>query len=98
MWKTHFTVDSKGIVFHNPCGNHCGKLSSPVEIMSSDKVFHISTGTFLAYPVEMWKTRSQIVITKRLNRKAYCGKLLRLNLANYLQRLSIRSLTTLWKF
>lgn len=76
MWKSRFTVVTKGIVFHNPCGNSCGKLSPAVENFPFYKVFHISTGHFVAYPVEMWKTRSQIIIAKSFNRKAYCGKLL----------------------
>jgi hypothetical protein len=58
MWKSHFIVDSKGIVFHRGCGNRCGKPSAPVEKFSILKVFHISTGTIIAMPVEMWKTRS----------------------------------------
>ncbi len=52
MWKSHFIVVTKGIVFHSPCGNSCGKNSLPVEIIASHKVFHISTGTFLA---ALWK-------------------------------------------
>jgi hypothetical protein len=56
MWKSHFIVLAKGIVFHSPCGNRCGKLSPTVEICSFGKVFHISTGHFITGPVEMWKT------------------------------------------
>jgi hypothetical protein len=56
MWKSHLTVESKRIVFHNPCGNHCGKLFHSVEKISSHKVFHISTAPDQHYPVEMWKT------------------------------------------
>ncbi len=77
MWKSHFIVDTKGIVFHNPCGNRCGNLLPSVEIFLFHKVFHISTGPFFTYPVEMWKTQSQAVISKSFNRKRYCGKLLR---------------------
>ena len=58
MWKTHFIVVAKGIVFHSPCENHCGKLWSPVENSLPDKVFHISTGPLFTGPVEMWKTQS----------------------------------------
>jgi hypothetical protein len=58
MWKSHFIVDTKGIVFHRGCGNRCGKPSVPVEKFSVLKVFHISTGHFIAMPVEMWKTQS----------------------------------------
>jgi hypothetical protein len=56
MWKTHFIVVSKRIVFHNPCGNHCGKLFHSVEKLLSKKVFHISTAPIIVTPVEMWKT------------------------------------------
>jgi hypothetical protein len=56
MWKSGFTVDTKGIVFHTPCGNRCGKLPSFVEKNSERRVFHISTGPFRDLPVEMWKT------------------------------------------
>ena len=58
MWKTHFIVVVKGIVFHSPCGYRCGKLWSPVENSAFDKVFHISTAPFFTGPVEMWKTQS----------------------------------------
>lgn len=58
MWKTHFIVDSKGIVFHSPCGNRCGKLRPSVENSTPDKVFHISTGSFFPHPVEMWKSQN----------------------------------------
>jgi hypothetical protein len=57
MWKTHFIVVSKRDVFHSPCGKHCGKLSASVENSAPHKVFHISTGTILRGPVEMWKTQ-----------------------------------------
>jgi hypothetical protein len=56
MWKSHFTVESKRIVFHNPCGNRCGKLFHSVEKAISQKVFHISTAPTFPIPVEMWKT------------------------------------------
>ena len=56
MWKSHFTVDTKGIVFHNGCENLCGNLCRSVGIFSLKKVFHISTGYFNHMPVEMWKT------------------------------------------
>ena len=58
MWKSHFTVDVKGIVFHNRCGKDCGNLFSNVEKNLLHKVFHISTGVVLSDPVEMWKTQS----------------------------------------
>jgi hypothetical protein len=58
MWKTHFIVVAKGIVFHSPCGNGCGKLFSTVEISAFVKVFHISTAPLIIGPVEMWKTPS----------------------------------------
>ena len=76
MWKSHFIVESKGIVFHRGCGNRCGKQRASVEKFSILKVFHISTGHFIAMPVEMWKTRSYTLEYKELNRKPYCGKLL----------------------
>jgi hypothetical protein len=57
MWKSHFTVESKGIVFHRGCGNRCGNLSRSVEINAPGKVFHISTAPFSTLPVEMWKTQ-----------------------------------------
>jgi hypothetical protein len=52
MWKSHFTVESKRIVFHSPCGNHCGKLFHSVEKAISQKVFHISTALFFR---SLWK-------------------------------------------
>jgi hypothetical protein len=52
MWKSHFIVDSKGIVFHRGCGNRCGKNQPIVEISCSTKVFHISTGSFFD---TLWK-------------------------------------------
>jgi hypothetical protein len=52
MWKSHFTVATKRIVFHTPCGNRCGKLRSSVEIKTGRQVFHISTGTFF---FTLWK-------------------------------------------
>jgi hypothetical protein len=58
MWKTHFIVDSKGIVFHSPCGKRCGNLRPLVEKLELSKVFHISTGANIAMPVEMWKTHN----------------------------------------
>lgn len=58
MWKSHFSVDAKGIDFHRGCENLCGKLYRPVGIIPSNKVFHISTGILFIGPVEMWKTRS----------------------------------------
>ena len=58
MWKTHFIVVTKGIVFHSPCGYRCGKILSPVENSQVNKVFHISTAPFFTGPVEMWKTRN----------------------------------------
>ncbi len=58
MWKSRFTVDIKGIVFHNGCGKDCGNLFSNVEKRLLYKVFHISTGIVLTALVEMWKTQS----------------------------------------
>jgi hypothetical protein len=52
MWKSHFIVDSKGIVFHRGCGKRCGKKRPSVENPASTKVFHISTGTFFD---TLWK-------------------------------------------
>ena len=52
MWKSHFIVDSKGIIFHSPCGNRCGNLRPSVEKDSSSKVFHISTASFFD---TLWK-------------------------------------------
>ena len=52
MWKSHFTVDAKGIDFHRGCENLCGKLHRPVGKIPSYKVFHISTGRFL---LDLWK-------------------------------------------
>ena len=57
MWKSHFTVESKGIVFHRGCGNRCGNLSRPVEINLDLKVFLIFHRPFSTLPVEMWKTQ-----------------------------------------
>ena len=56
MWKSHFSVDAKGIDFHRGCENLCGKLFWPVGIIPSYKVFHISTAPIFIGPVEMWKT------------------------------------------
>ena len=56
MWKSHFIVESKRIVFHNPCGKHCGNLFRSVEKVLLKKVFHISTALAFPTPVEMWKT------------------------------------------
>jgi hypothetical protein len=58
MWKSDLNILSIGIVFHNPCGKHCGNLCLCVEKKPEAKVFHISTGYYLEYPVEMWKTQS----------------------------------------
>jgi hypothetical protein len=58
MWKTHFTVDVKRLIFHSPCGNNCGKPGLSVEKSADEKVFHISTAPISDYPVEMWKTLS----------------------------------------
>jgi hypothetical protein len=58
MWKSRFIVDIKGIVFHNPCGNPCGKLCFPVENKKFSTDFEFSTGVIVAMPVEMWKTQS----------------------------------------
>jgi hypothetical protein len=58
MWKSHFIVAGKGIIFHSPCGNRCGNHLMIVEKKSFDKVFHISTGPYFKGPVEMWKTQS----------------------------------------
>jgi hypothetical protein len=69
MWKSHFIVLSKRIVFHNPCGNRCGKLLPSVEIQSFSKVFHISTAPRIIGPVEMWKTLSQVLSLKALTEK-----------------------------
>jgi hypothetical protein len=52
MWKSHFIVDIKGIVFHRGCGNHCGKKRPVVEKPPAAKVFHISTGPFFD---TLWK-------------------------------------------
>jgi hypothetical protein len=52
MWKSHFIVDIKGIVFHRGCGNRCGKKRPVVENSSAAKVFHISTGPFFD---TLWK-------------------------------------------
>ena len=60
MWKSHFIVVSKGIVFHRGCGNRCGKLCPSVEKVILAKVFHISTAPIIAMPVEMWKTQAQV--------------------------------------
>jgi hypothetical protein len=57
MWKSHFIVVTKGIVFHRGCGKRCGKLWRTVEKVDFTKVFHISTGSIVAMPVEMWKTQ-----------------------------------------
>jgi hypothetical protein len=57
MWKSHFTVAGKGIVFHKGCGNRCGKIRLPVEIKAPRRVFHFSTAPFSTGPVEMWKTQ-----------------------------------------
>jgi hypothetical protein len=75
MWKTHFILLSKGVVFHRGCGKRCGKLSSPVDKNVPTPVFEFSTGSNVAMPVEMWKTRSYLLEYKELNRKPYCGKL-----------------------
>ena len=56
MWKSHFTVETKGIVFHKGCENLCGNPDYSVGIFSVQKVFHISTGHLYHMPVEMWKT------------------------------------------
>ncbi len=56
MWKTHFIVESKGIVFHSPCGKRCGKLTSSVDNFSFAKVFHSFHRLDVTEPVEMWKT------------------------------------------
>src|ERR1700755_2924906 len=98
MWKTEVSVAANGNVFHNPCGNRCGNLRAFVEKKHEGRVFHISTGAFLSPPVEMWKTFSQMVDFKQLTGYWRCGKLLAQICANYLQRLSIMSLTILWKF
>ncbi len=58
MWKSDLNVISIRIVFHNACGKRCGNLTVYVEKETEAKVFHISTGHFLEYPVEMWKTQS----------------------------------------
>jgi hypothetical protein len=58
MWKSGLNVVYIRIVFHNPCGKCCGNLGLCVEKEPAAKVFHISTGHFLEYPVEMWKTQS----------------------------------------
>jgi hypothetical protein len=52
MWKSHFIVDSKGIVFHRGCGNRCGKKWLTVENQAPTKVFHISTAPFFD---TLWK-------------------------------------------
>src|SRR5437764_15072104 len=52
MWKSHFIVESKRIVFHSPCGNRCGKLFRSVEKVFAQKVFHISTALFFN---SLWK-------------------------------------------
>ena len=56
MWKTHFIVDTKGIVFHSPCGKRCGKLFQPVDKKKFSTDFEFSTGVNFAEPVEMLKT------------------------------------------
>jgi hypothetical protein len=58
MWKSDLSVAVNRIVFHNGCGNYCGKLSLCVEKELEEKVYHISTGHLLNMPVEMWKTFS----------------------------------------
>ena len=98
MWKTEVNVVGNRIIFHNPCGNRCGNLRAFVEKNHEARVFHISTGPFLSLPVEMWKTFSQLFDFKQLMGYWRCGKLSAPNRANYLQRLSIMSLTILWKF
>lgn len=57
MWKSHFTVESKGIVLHRGCGNRCGNLYAPVEINTCCGVFLNFHRHFLLLPVEMWKTQ-----------------------------------------
>jgi hypothetical protein len=52
MWKTHFIVVAKRVVFHSPCGNRCGNLGSNVENFFRSKVFHISTAPIVA---SLWK-------------------------------------------
>jgi hypothetical protein len=52
MWKSHFIVENKRIVFHSPCGNRCGNLFHSVEKTAPHKVFHISTGCLLQ---SLWK-------------------------------------------
>jgi hypothetical protein len=69
MWKSDLIVLSKRIVFHNPCGNRCGKLLLSVEIQSFSKVFHISTAPRIIGPVEMWKTPRQVLFLKGLAEK-----------------------------
>jgi hypothetical protein len=56
MWKSHFIVDTKGIVFHRGCGKRCGKLWSSVEKIKFSTDFEFSTAPIVAMPVEMWKT------------------------------------------
>lgn len=56
MWKSHFIVDTKGIVFHRGCGKGCGKLCSSVENFYFPQAKGFSTGSIVAMPVEMWKT------------------------------------------
>jgi len=45
MWKSHFTVETKGIVFHKGCENLCGNLQYSVGIFSVQKVFHTKSLT-----------------------------------------------------
>jgi hypothetical protein len=66
MWKSHFIVDSKGIVFHRGCGNRCGKKRPSVENPSPEKVFHISTGTFFDTLWKCGKVQTKLYYIKSL--------------------------------
>ena len=64
MWKSHFSVDAKEIVFHRGCENLCGKLHQPVGKILADKVFHISTGRFLLDLLKCGKLELKIYVQR----------------------------------
>jgi hypothetical protein len=75
MWKSHFNVDGKGIVFHKGCGKHCGNLWSFVEIFPRDKFFHFSTGRIFSTLWKCGKLEAKGSYTKNLTDKHTVDKI-----------------------
>jgi hypothetical protein len=67
MWKTHFTVVCKQLVFHTPCGKAVEKIGRLWKIMALNEVSHFSTRGFTE---GLWKCGKLLVSSanKRLAR------------------------------